>query len=341
MAAGDFSASVLAEVKLKMDNMWGADNMVNPDYQADCETARVIMGEQTANVSELETGKDGAVTVTWIKPTTPAVVDAGDDCNIGGDEKESVKMSYDLGFRKTTGFSIKEKDDRSNIIEQDEKIANGFLTSMKALDEQMAQTIIAKIEAFKGVNQLTTGMGNVVGSETYVEPAKWDSNVFAYLKRVGLNNKLSSPFLLNGSNLYEQYLNANFEAGNADGKGDSAKFGSLRMYWDELNIDAANGSDFKSYLINRGALAFASKAYYRDVNGGMVDYVHGANQKRFAMESSNLPGVWYDVHYNNSCSEDDIKHNWSFHVKYDCFNNPIGAISGRTGVLSFINGVAA
>ena len=332
--AGDFTKSVLADVLIKMDNMW-TDNMIKPDFEANVEVVKAVMAEQTAKVTELEDPeKDRDVKIHWIKPVTTTPGDIADQCTIGGAELESDNKTYALGYAKTTGFSVTEEVHRTNMLGMTDVIAKGFLMRMKDLDELVAQTLIAKIEAYKGTNQVTGGKGTVVGTETYIDPTSWDANLFAYLIRVGILNRFSNPFILSGSNLYDQEFNAIMEALNANGKGDAAKFKAMRKYFDLFNIDTVNTPDLKTYLINRGALAMAFKSRFK---GKMVEYTHGADQKRFSIPSRNLPGVVYDVRYNNECTANDIKHNWSFDTRFDIFNNPT-SVAARTGVLSFING---
>lgn len=335
-AAGDFSKSVLASVMLKMDAMW-KDNMVKPDFEANVEVVKSIMAEQTATVKELEDpDKDKTVKIVWIKPSSATPGDLSDQCTIGGDELESDSKEYSLNYAKTVGFSLTEKVFRTNMLDKSDVIAKGFLMRMKDLDEYIAQTLVAKIESFKGTNQLTDGKGTVVSTETYIDPTNWDANLFAYLIRVGIMNRFSNPFILSGSNLYDQQFNVILDALNANGKGDAAKFRAMRKYFDLFNIDTVNTPDLKTYLINRGAIAMAFKSWYK---GKMINFTNGADRQLFSIASRNLPGVIYDVRYNNACTGDDIKHNWSFDIRFDVFNNPTSNTE-RTGVLSFINGEA-
>ena len=334
-ASGDFSASVKGAVLEKMDKMW-ADNMVNPEFIASCDAAKAILKEQTAKVTELEDPfEDKEIKIAWLKPQTTTPVDVADDCNIGGDELESTSKAYSLGYNKTTGFNVKEKADRTNLIKMDEKIALGFLMRMKDMDELVARTLISKIETFKGVNQFA-GKGTVVSTDTYINPELWDSNLFANLKLIATKNKMMDPFLLSGTNLWEQYLNIELAQANADGKGDAAKIKIIRKYFDLINIDEVNDPNYVTYMINKGSIAGAFKAYHKN---NPKEYTHGADQQRFAIESKNLPGVFYDVHYSNACLENDIVHKWSFFSKFDWFLNPVHD-TNKTGVLSFINGEA-
>lgn len=337
LAAGDFSPSVLSDVLIKMANMWKDDN-VKSEFEADVEVVKAIMAEQTADVKLLEDpDKDREVKVSWIKPVDTTPTDFTDQCDIGGDQLETDVKTYALSYAKTTGFSVTDEVHRTNLFERSEVVAKGFLLRMKDLDEIIAQTLVAKIESFKGVNVVTNGKGTVVSTETYIDPTLWDSGLFAYLFRVAKMNRMSNPFLLTGQNLYDQNWNAILDALNANGKGDAAKFKAMRKYFDLFNIDVVNSPDLKTYMIDKGSIAMAFKSRFK---GKVEEYTSGADQKRFSIASKNIPGVIYDVYYNNECTNNDIKHNWSFVARFDIFNAP-AAVATRTGVLSFINGVNA
>jgi hypothetical protein len=70
-----------------------------------------------------------------------------------------------------------------------------------------------------------------------------------------------------------------------------------------------------------------------------VVYFH---DHRWSIESKTLPGVFYDVIYNNECvANNEIKHNWSLYVKAGIFLNPLGCNDDVTGVIKFVCGVNA
>ena len=334
IVAGDFSASQLAQTLIKADQMF-ADDMMKADFEGNVDTWKAIKAEQNANVSVLEDPeKDRDVKVHWINSCGVTAVDCdGDDCDLAGTELGSDSKVYSLGLCKQYKFTVDEMTFRTNNYSMEDAVAKGMLKADKALSEAITASAIARIESFKGVNEVTDGVGTVNGgtTETDIAAADWNERLFAYLYRVGIQNEMSNPFLLSGTNLFEDRLVTLLAEANANGKGAAQLFKLMRTYFDLFNIDVANSPALKTYLINRGAIAFASKAYY---GATPTEYI-GAGQKRWSMASNNLEGVRFDVHYTNRCSTTTMKHDFKVQVKYDYFLNPTGCTATRTGVLAF------
>ena len=331
--AGNFTASQLAQTIVKADAMF-ADDMMKADFEANAEVWKAINAEQTANVKILEDPeKDRHVKVHWINSCATTVEDCSvdDDCTVGGPELGTDSKTYAISICKKYGFTVDEMSFRTQDYSMEEVVAKGFLKADKALSETIAASGIAKVEAFKGTNLVTDGVGTVNGTttETDIAAADWNERLFAYLYRVGIQNQLSNPFLLSGTNLFEDRLVTMLAEKNADGKGAAALYKLMRTYFDLFNIDAANSPDLKSYVINRGAVAFASKAYY-----GAAPTVY-KDQDRYSIASRNLPGVRFDVHYTNRCDGNSYKHDFTIKANYDYFLNPTGCDAGRTGILAF------
>ncbi len=332
MSVGNFTCAELAEVQLKADSMW-ADAAYKKDFEADVETLRAIRTEQTVRFPELENSeKDNTIKIAWIKDCDETIENCGTECTVGGAEAEAACDTHELTLCKKVGFTVDEKTFRTSIFSKEEVIAVQMMRKMKLLDEYLAETAVSRLESFKGVNQYSGGKGVVSGFETSVSPAYWNANLFGYFALVMKKNKFRDAFLLNGDNLFEAAYNAEANNMNADNKDQLAKMKSLRSYWDVFNIDSVLAPDKSSFLIDRNAVAFASKAYWPTVP---KDF--GANVGlKYSVESKNLPGVFYDVTYKVTCSGDSIKHNWSLQVKADIFRNPVGCNLNNTGVLKFV-----
>ena len=332
MSAGQFSCAELAEVQLKADNMW-ADAAYKKDFIADVETLTAIRKEQTVRFPDLEVpSKDNTVKIAWIKDCDETIENCGTECTVGGAEAEAACDTHELTLCKKVGFTVDEKTFRTSIFSKEEVIAVQMMRKMKLLDEYLAETAVSRLESFKGVNAFTGGKGTVSGFETSISPAYWNANLFSYFALVMKKNKFRDAFMIHGDNLFEAAWNAEMNAANADGKDQAMKMKSLRSYWDVFNIDSVLSPDKSSFLIDRNAVAFASKAYWDNVPKDFGDNVGS----KYRVESKNLPGVFYDVTYKVTCSGDDIKHNWSLQVKADIFRNPVGCNLNNTGVLKFL-----
>ena len=103
-------------------------------------------------------------------------------------------------------------------------------------------------------------------------------------------------------------------------------------------MNAVLAPDQKTFMIDKGAVAIASKNQY---GSSPVTISNGANITRFSVPSINLPGIVYDVVYKTECSGSDIIHKYKFIARFDVFLNPASECDpDNTGVLSFICGEA-
>ena len=329
---GDFSPSDLADTLVKSDRMW-ADSMLKADFEGNVDIWKHLKKEQNADVEILERPeKDRDVTVYWVNSCGEEAEDCdGDDCDLSGPELGSDAEVYSLTECKQYKFTVDENGFRGNNLNMSDSVAVGFLKADKALSEALCGTAIARVESFKGVNTVTDGVGtpNVVTTETDIPSADWDERLFAYLYRVAIQNEMPNPYLLSGSNLFEERLITMLSQANAEGKGAAALYNLMRTYFDLFNIDPANSPLLKTYMINRGSIAFASKNYYSSTPTKYIE------QHRWSIPSRNLPGVRFDVHYTNRCASETILHDFKLKVKYDYFLNPTGCEATRTGVLAF------
>ena len=333
IVSGDFTATDLRQSILRADQMW-TDDMMRADYEANTDIWNAIRAEQNASVTLLQDSeKDRDVKVVWANMCGETAEDAdADDCDLAGNELGTDSKVYSLGFEKQWKFTVDELMFRSQEnVSFAEIVAKGMMKGDKILSEAICASAIARVESFKGTNVVTDGVGTVNGvtTETDIAAADWNERLFAYLYRVGLQNELSNPFLLSGTNMFEDWLVVQANRANGEGKGAANLYAMMRTYFDLFNIDPANSPNLKTYLINRGSIAFASKNYY---GATPVKY---KEQDRYSIASRNLPGVRYDVFYTNRCSGTTIMHDFKMKAKYDYFLNPTGCDGARTGVLAF------
>jgi len=335
LTSGDFSASQLQESLIKRDRMW-KDDMLAADFQANVDVVTTLQKEQNARLELLESSeKDRDVRVHWINScgeTTEDISAGGaDECDNSGNELGTDSKVYSITKRHRYKFSIDEHTFRTNNYSMTEVAAKGFAKADKALSEDIATHAVGKLEAFKGVNVAPAGKGtfNSGTTETDVPAANWDPKLLAYLYKVGILNQYSNPFLLSGDNLFEDRIVTMLAQQNGEGKGDANLYKMIRTYFDLFNVDTVNSPDAKTYLINRGAVAFANKHYYGAKPTKYMD------DHRYSIASNNITGLRLDVHYKNRCEGDTIMHDFGVYAKWDYFLNPTGCDGGRTGVLAF------
>jgi len=155
-----------------------------------------------------------------------------------------------------------------------------------------------------------------------------------------VKNRLDNPFLLSGENLDQLQYMALTGSMNADGKGDAARANQMRAYFDLFNIEEENNDDYWTYMINRGALAFASKGYFPRVDDalnprGAQEFSYG--KLRFSVANRFFPGLIHDVELFDACDTGVEKAHMRVKARYKVFVNPTGCTATRTGMLGFKN----
>lgn len=339
MSAGSFTCSVLAEVQLRADAIW-ADAAYNKDYIAKVEALTAVRKEQSVRLAPLEQPKDNTIKLIWAQDCEETTSACGAECTVGGEEIETKCETHTLDICRTIGFTVDEKDMRNNFLGVEDLIARAFLKKMKALDEYLAGQMVVNLDAFKGVNQYTGGKGTVAGFTTTIAPAYWNASLFSYLHLVAQKNKFMDSYVLSGTNLFEAWWNAQMNGANADGKGAKNMFDAFRIYFDVFNIDTQLDPLKATFLIDKNAVAFVSKAYYPWAAGSQEAMKYGGAGGevgvKYQIESKNLPGVFYDVTYKITCSGDEIKHNFSLNLKAGIFRNPVGCNLNNTGILELL-----
>lgn len=331
MSAGQLTCAELAEVQLKAEQIW-ADNAARKDYIANVDSINALRTEQTATLAPLEDKeKDNTVKIAWIKDCDTTIAACADECVVGGAELEASCDTHTLDICRKAGFTVEEKALRTSMFSKEELIAKGFLRKLKLLDEYLNDQAITVINANVGVNAYTGGKGTVAGFTTTIPAAYWNSSLFSYFVLAMKKNKFADAWLLSGDNLYEAWWNAMMNKSVPDASADAAKFDTFRKYFDVNALDALLTPAKKTFLIDRGALAFASKAYWPTTP---VDYM-GAGLTKYSIPSKNLPGVMYDVTYTTRCVSDKIYHDFSIQMKAGIFVNPKGCNLNSTGILEF------
>ena len=330
IAAGVFTETTLVNIQVKADQIW-TDRIQKMDYVPEANIVRCLIDQTTAKFGELKGKKDPSIDVGWINACD--VTDAScTDCTISGTELSTNVEEYYLDRVRCAEFTVCENDFRENFFDMEDVIAKGFLKASLSLDQWWAAQAVAVLNANVGVNEVTTGKGTVAGTTTTISPAYWNADLMGYLARVAKVNRFSNPLLISGANLWESIWTAEWEKCCENGMG---KFGSMDFCFDLFNVDSGNTPDLVTYMINRGALAFVTKAYYQgNTAANPVKYM---DQHRWAMPSFYLPGVLYDVHYDNECSGcgDFFTHNFKIKTFGDILINPVGCTDTRTGILEF------
>lgn len=333
--AGNFSCAELQQIDVEVERIW-ADSLQKRDYESKVDILTAIRTEQTARLELIEDPeKDQELKVYWPADCNENLADCDDYCVIGGPEAEAKCKTYVLDLCKTTGFSIRENIFRTSKLSRAQVVAKSLAKRLRELDEWLAKTMVAKLDAFAGDNQFKDGIGDPDNDDiTYIAASYWNPDLYGYFEQVKIMNQWDDVFLIHGANLFQMAWQARMNATNPAQKAELDKLLSIRTYWDMFNIQKVEGTVKASYMVSRGAVAFANKAYY-PLNSPVTYFT----QQRWSIESKALPGVVYDVYYTNECvSPNEYKHSWSLYVKAGIFLNPFGCNEDITGVIKFVCG---
>lgn len=329
---GQFTETLLQDIRVKATELMFDDRVKLQFKPNSMETMKAVLAAQTANINPYYSNpsKDNIVELIW---QNACGIECGalTDCKPEAKKLSTNAMTLELTQALEAPFSIDENDMRDNVFTFEEAAAKGMLAAEARLIECISQYIIGQLNAGKGVNLHEGGKGTVIGSDTLIDPALWDASLYAYFQTVLARNRFSNAVLLTeNTSLYEGFIMSQFNAGNANGKGDLSAFNSLPTYYDLFNLPAVNDPDIITYMMAMGSVAFASKAVYDTT----LEVIH--DHTRFSYESSLIPGLKINMLTWKECSNNYVAQVFKPYVKYDFFVNPEGCEDDNTGILTFI-----
>ena len=335
--------SELPFVLLRATQAW-PDNMSATDFVPQFEAIKAITETQTADIRQLGVLPDeNDVKLTWLN-NCDLTVDACSDsvCTFSGETASSYVQTLSIDQCRQTEFSESLDVWRGNEFGLANALAIDLLKTEKAHVEYISQYAVGVINANLGVNEHNNmGQWTISGTTTEVPGQDWEStSIYGKLRRNAIKNRLDNPFLLTGENLDQLAYMSMTSMANADGKGDAQRASQMKAYFDLFNVEAVNTTSYVTYMINRGALAFASKGYFTRVDDPLnprgPEVIDG-NYTRFSIANRFLPQLIHDVEVVKSCASGVWKVNYRVKSRYKVFVNPTGCTATRTGMLSFTN----
>lgn len=335
--------SIKPTTLLKAMTVW-PDSMIESDFAAHFETLRAIQREQTARIQLTATLPDySAVNIVWLNQCGITVDDCVDnECDFTGPNVSSYVQAGTIDQCKMSKTSVPIDAWRNNIYGQEDAEAMNLIRTMQRHVEYIARYAVGVINANLGVNTHTpvgsgwTGQGTT--NTTIPASAASETATYGFLQRNAERNLLEDPYILTGEALAHMNWLARTSQGNGEGKGDALRADTFRIYEDAWNIDAVNAPALMFYLIQRGALAFASDAYFPRVNGpnqlGNAEVLDG-NYTRFSIPNRFFPALVHDVERMVSCTAGVWAVNYRVKSRYKVFVNPLGCTATQTGLLGF------
>lgn len=331
-------AALTAAYFLQKDK-W-ADSALNADYKAEVNATKAIVENQTAKIEYVTNAeKKVSARIYWSKFCDSDVNTTEPDfCDIAGVEADAECKDYSIDSHVNKSFTIDEAKYETSNLNISDVFADNMLKTKKAMDEKITQVLIAKLASFTSPNlYTTTGVGcpGVVGppaewDTTFIEPTKWTPELMNYFQTVARINKFSSPFLLDGKNLNATIWKAMMNSGNADGSGANKMVSLMKYYEDLVNVEAV--SPGKTFMIDRGALAFVSRSRWAKYNA--TNPIEEKMRRKYSEKSDNIPGLVYDVYVTEECSGAYSKYNTLLHSNFELCNGPANC-NGGSGLLEF------
>ena len=329
------TASALPFAISKATTDW-PDSMLAEDQKPQIEVLDAITAIQTATIdSNLPEERD--IKITWLDNCDLAVATCERDCTFTGQEADSTAQTLQIDECKEVTFSMRLdpwlKGGDVNVFGLADELAVNLNRAMKVSAEAVAQYAITFMNSNLGVNLATTGIDGftVASTDTTVTADNYeDTKVIGKFARTAARNKFSSPYFIDGGAFYQLLFMAQTSQGNGEGKGDALRMGRYPMYMDLFNPAAVNGSTEITYMVNKGALAFASKGWY-----STNPITLGGSMTRFQIRNRFFPSIVHDVDVHEVCTSGVWYSHYRVKMAYQLFLNPTGCTATQTGLLKF------
>jgi len=318
----------------KASALW-PQNMSETDFMAHIDTLYAIRDQQTARLQTVNLPDGVDVRIAWMN-NCDLTVDTYDstDCTFSGQEADVSKIDLSIDQAKETTFSVPLDAWRDNVFGFADAVATNLIRTQVAQAEAVAQYAVGVINANLGENTyISGGTWTVSGTSNTIPAEQWDSTaLFGRFQIAAKKNRFENPILISGENLYQLAYRARTSNANSEGKGDFVRINEMPIYNDVFNVDDVNTPDLLTYMVNRGALAFASKGYYPTTPETL-----DGNMQRFSMTNRFFPELVHDVETFVNCTSGVWKQHWKVIPRYKLFINPTGCTATRTGLLAFTN----
>lgn len=294
-----FTDSVLKDVQVKMNEVFLGDARTALQNKTQPKTAQRLLESQTASVNPLFssttcTGYEMLYLVQDKKnvptaATTPPI----QACEIpAGATILSVKKDYDPNIYITRTIEL---DDEfcNNAYNLDEVLARHLVDNMHLIARSLNNKLVGDLTAFAQTPTNAGEKGTIVGNTITFNAADFNPDLLADWRQIAMLEDLNESYLiLNGSNFYNAYYNAGFEASNDDGRDGILKFNAgERMSWD-LKTFTELSKQASSFLVDPNMYAFYARSVY---GADVMSKDDAQNTKLFSLP---LQYVTYDANGN-------------------------------------------
>lgn len=270
-------------------------------------TANAVQANQRSGdiQARLQASPLDALQVIW-GVDTGEVADCSDDCALTGTASDAATVTIDAPLCKEITFQVSEEDMRRigagspEAVQAATQAEMTRLLAVKAakLDSWVNAQTIARLLVLDNapISGTAAGVGTVASGVIEVATASYNRTLIGQLMKMARLNKMGSPYLIDGGQLYVDWFNATIDGANDNGKGDAARVKFFKEYFDlEGFADAAITED--TFLIKPGAVGLFYKSFLPNTPREKA----GSGQIWTNFKSNNLTDMMYDLVFEETC----------------------------------------
>lgn len=367
----DFTATVLDDVKIKIADIFPADQQVSPEFFASPVTLEGLAENQTALVSDefIVSKQNGCIQrqVQYLKAdnitsqpnsATPIAL----NCEIPtGDGLSSDVRLYNSNQHFTRTLSISDKD-CANYYKFAEKVSRGIASMMALIANDINVDTILKLQAgSQAITAGNEGKGTIVGTTLQYPSASFDDDTNGRLisewETIAISETIEPNFLvLDGKNLTTTLEQARYNAQNDNQRAAAARFFDGRhMFYRDVRTLSATTGDASTFLVDKNMYAYYSAKIYDDqlVQLGdknvtstfslplMYKGYDGTGKTLQFMTESGMQTAYVNVRYQKACDPTSnsvtgqvMMHNWE--ISYAGMFDFAPTETTKTGVINVV-----
>ena len=347
MAAGDFSASVLPDVIIKINDMFSGKRHT-PELNQPIETVKALAERQTVRFDKVDVLLDHmdcrGCKVVWLKDCTNDVTNGVDtpiaSCDITGNETESTYLSVANNLVYYATFEVSEEDCK-DAFTASEKIAYLMATKMAMIEKKINDAAIAFLTA----NEQEPGddLGYTLDGNIIQVPAADITPAFlADVSVIAELSNLYSPFIISGKNFYTARFLADYRSAGSDNVDAVFRSGPFDIVFDVKNIDTTVGAN-ATFVVDPSSYVFWGSNQYQNEApemraGDSKTLVWKQRAPRLMFNNAGtLVPVYFDITYQKACQvvsgTEYVNHAFRIVFRGGLQLGPQVCDSGDTGIL--------
>lgn len=331
-------------INLDIAEAW-ANPQSERDVKGSSETIDSLVAHQNGAQAPLlnylqDPTKDYDVEVYWPDFCGQSAIDCeSDPCqDLTADQAEVQKKPYKITQCIEDKFSINEADFFKSFINKDSFIQKNINQKINNLLFLLDIKALTFLHANAGLNKGGAFHANASGQYEVPGALFNSTNILAQFYYDAQVSQVLSPFIVDGSNLWGVWFQANMNAQNSNGSGDfrrSTLFGDITF--DPIGFAAVPEVTNSSFIISPSAYAFATKNY---IPNEVPQYDEAAKKWKYSIDLGRY-GARVDVFMQRICvdaTKNLYKLVWLFKLHFDFLASPVGCdVNGKsvTGIIEY------